>query len=176
MFLRDRSADAHATLDKCVGPLDTHTSYRRYVSGISAFRLPLEAELRPIVWPELFSGYTFQPLADLLVKDMSDLDLAAPQLLPRETSPLTFEGLVGTLYVLEGSALGSRLLYRRAEVLGMTASFGARHLAVQSAPSDQWRSFLTLLEAKPLDMELVLKSADATFKAAEKAFAILDAT
>ena len=101
MFLRDRSADAHATLDKCVGPLDTHASYRRYVAGVSTFRLPLEAELAPIVWPELFSGYTFQPLADLVVKDMGDLDWAAPQLLPRETLPMTFERLVGMLYVLE---------------------------------------------------------------------------
>ena len=74
------------------------------------------------------------------------------------------------------SALGSRLLYRRAEALGMTASFGARHLAVQSAPSDQWRSFLTLLEAKPLDIELVAQSAGATFRAAKKALTILDAT
>ncbi|MDW5317164.1 biliverdin-producing heme oxygenase [Rhizobium sp. PL01] len=175
MFLRDRSADAHASRDRLVGPLDTRGAYRRYVAGIAAFRLPLEAKLAPVVWSQVFAGYAFQPLGNLLAEDMIDLDLTAIRTESSDAGPMALEELVGTLYVVEGSALGSILLFRRAEALGMAATFGARHLAAQSMPGDQWRSYLTLLEARPLDMELVLEFVTATFQSAETAFASLEA-
>lgn len=174
MCLRDRTADAHASLDQLVGPFDTLDSYRRYVRGIAAFRLPLEAKLASVVWSEIAGGYRYQRLSDLLVEDIADLGLAPVPVAAPQPAALSFDELVGTLYVLEGSALGSRILYRRAQALGLTAGQGARHLAVQSQASEQWQSFLALLEAVPLDMELVIKSAIATFQAAENAFSDLD--
>jgi heme oxygenase len=79
--------------------------------------------------------------------------------------------LIGTLYVLEGSILGSQLLFRRAQALGLSATHGARHLALQSGGVDEWRRFLALLEAtEPFDLERAAAASLATFAAAESAF------
>jgi len=170
MYLRDRTAPAHDALDKLVGPFDSIESYRWYVSGIAAFRRPLEAELSSVVWSDLSPDYQLQRLGDLLVEDMNDLALIAGTVTTSVAAELVLEELLGTLYVVEGSALGSRILYRRAQALGMTDGHGARHLAVQSRPGPQWQSYLSVLETGTLDMELVALSATRTFQAAEQAF------
>ena len=59
--------------------------------------------------------------------------------------------LLGALYVLEGSALGARLIMKSAQALGLGATFGARHLAAQAGDALAWRSYLDLLLNAPLD-------------------------
>lgn len=44
--------------------------------------------------------------------------------------------MLGVLYVIEGSSLGARLLFRRAAAIGYSSNFGARHLAAQIARRD----------------------------------------
>ena len=78
---------------------------------------------------------------------------------------------MGMVYVLEGSGLGARVLFKRAEALGLTRDFGARHLAAQVASPDSWREFLAVLEhAEPLDMARVADASMLTFEHAERAF------
>ena len=79
-------------------------------------------------------------------------------------------GVLGTTYVLEGSTLGAKLLYRRAQALGLTDTFAARHLA-QQATANRWVPFLDLLEREPdLDMEAVIHAATVLFELARRAF------
>ena len=75
---------------------------------------------------------------------LSDLGVPLPAL---DACDLDLDGdaLYGVLYVLEGSALGSRVLFERAQALGLSATHGARHLA-QASAIDSWRNFLTHLE------------------------------
>lgn len=81
------------------------------------------------------------------------------------------EALMGTLYVLEGSILGSQVLLKRALQLGLSDTHGARHLALQSGGIDEWRRFLAVLEvAEPFDLERAATASLATFTAAERAF------
>lgn len=85
--------------------------------------------------------------------DLDDLGLA-----PSPTNPTVFEGSVdiptalGWLYVAEGSNLGAAFLLKAAAGLGLSADFGARHLA--AAPEGRglhWRTFTAALDALDLD-------------------------
>jgi heme oxygenase len=73
--------------------------------------------------------------------------------------------------VLEGSSLGARLLYRDAQKLGLNATFGARHLAQQSAGFETWRGFQTLLEsAEGIELRAAIAAANTAFETAKLSF------
>ena len=48
--------------------------------------------------------------------------------------------------MLEGSALGARILVKRAASLGFSDAFGARHLCAQTADPTAWSRFVELLD------------------------------
>ena len=169
--LRESTSQAHASLDRMVGSFDSLDAYRQYLRGISTFREAVERKLVSTVWPQQCDGWQAELFSNLIADDLRDLNVKpqlpvdAPDL---EESP---EVLLGMLYVLEGSALGARVLYKRAQQLGFDADFGARHLAVQSRRSDRWPAFLAVLEnADSIDMERVANASRATFQTAEQAF------
>jgi len=76
---------------------------------------------------------------------MQDLGLT-PSKAATFPRPLSDSALLGALYVVEGAALGARLLIKQAAALGFNAQFGARHLAQQTASNQEWATYLTLLE------------------------------
>ena len=157
-------------MDAAIGSFSDRTSYERYLKQMYAFRMPIERALDALAWPSHLGTWRARAIGDLIEADLRDLDLAVPRI---ETTDLDLDGdgLLGVLYVLEGSSLGSRLLYRRAEALGLSASFGARHLAQASGP-ESWRDFLGLLETQhELDLDEATAASLATFRAAEAAFA-----
>ena len=79
--------------------------------------------------------------------------------------------LLGTLYVLEGSTLGARLLVRRAAALGLDETNGAEHLKKQSSDLGNWNAFAALLDsAEDVDDEMMARAAMATFAHALNAF------
>lgn len=169
-LLRERTAEAHAAVDAAIGNFSDRASYERYLRQIYAFRMPIERALDGLAWPSQLGTWRAKAIGDLIEADLADLGLPVPQI---ETTGLDLggDGLLGVLYVLEGSSLGSRLLYRRAEALGLSASFGARHLAHASGP-ESWRDFLGLLEIQhDLDLDEATAASLATFRAAEAAFA-----
>jgi heme oxygenase (biliverdin-IX-beta and delta-forming) len=162
--LRERTTGAHAALDAAVGPLTDAAAYARYLRALHAFRAPAERVLAAACWSPA-------PIAALIAADMADLGIAPrPEMtLP---APRDRSGELGLAYVLEGSALGARLLQRQALALGLRADHGARHLAAQTHDLDGWRAFLATLEgAEPFDLDAAVGAAVAGFAAAERAFA-----
>ena len=169
-LLRERTAEAHAAVDAAIGSFSDRTSYGRYLQQIYAFRMPIERALDGFAWPSKFGTWRAKAIGELIEADLADLGLDVPDILSCGLD-LDGDGLLGVLYVLEGSSLGSRLLYRRAEALGLSAQFGARHLAYASGP-ESWRDFLGLLETQDeLDLEETTAASLATFRAAQAAFA-----
>ena len=77
---------------------------------------------------------------------MADLGLV-PRAPVSLNIPEDASALLGLAYVLEGSALGARLLYPEALALGLDGSRGARHLASQIADRTAWPSFCGVLDA-----------------------------
>lgn len=163
--LRAETADAHAALDAAVGPLDSLEAYRRYLRGLHAFRVTAEAQLDGAAWQPV-------ALAGLIAADMADL--AVPAQPPVALEVLEVAGpseALGLAYVLEGSALGARLLWRDAEALGLGAARGARHLAEQTADKARWPAFCAALDAAPdYDGRAAADAAARAFRAAMTAF------
>ncbi len=129
--LKEATSSAHAALDALVGGFATVGDYRRYLAGIAAFRLPVEAWLSNNALPPAFADWEPGLVRDELKADLADLETPEPGI-ARPFAPPEGEGVVGLLYVLEGSTLGARLLAKRAETLGFSADFGARHLFLQA--------------------------------------------
>jgi heme oxygenase len=66
--------------------------------------------------------------------------------------------------------LGAQLLLKRAHLLGLSADFGARHLALQAGTAN-WQMFLTILEGSPLfNIDDAVNAANRTFEAVQSAF------
>ncbi|MTE00034.1 heme oxygenase [Paracoccus sp. YIM 132242] len=131
--------DLHQTLDQGIGALGDAAAYGAFLSGSHAFRAALEPQLAQV------AGWQVQPLAPLIARDLADLGLPVPGASAALPLP-TPAARAGACYVLEGSALGGRLLARRAAALGFGPGHGARHLAAQTAFPPRWRAFLAWLE------------------------------
>jgi len=167
--LRERTAHAHSVVDAAVGAFADIEGYGRYLAAMYRFRTPIERDLEQLAWPAEMGDWRPRQVGAAIAQDLRDLGLEVPQLTARPS--LTDDGLMGTLYVLEGSILGSQVLLKRAQELGLSATRGARHLALQSGGIDEWRGFLALLEvAEPFDLDRATAASLATFAAAESAF------
>jgi heme oxygenase len=177
MRLKDLTAAAHARLDTHVdqaGFFASQRGYRQYLLATWHARADLEAQLDRSNAASVFPLWPQRRLRDLLLRDLADIGppdherAATP-----EDPPLHVAAMLGTLYVLEGSALGARLIERRVAHLGMTAEFGARHLARQTTRNAAWASFLEVLEQTVLPSEReddCVSSALATFDRFERAY------
>ena len=171
--LRQRTAAAHTAVDEAIGGFGTIESYKAYLRSIAAFRRPLEAALERANWPDALGDWRPRRVGAAIAADLDDLGVRAGE---RESdglaAPVSGDRLFGTAYVLEGSALGARLLFERAQALGLSATFGARHLALQSGSIDSWRTFLARLEdADPFDFDGALEGSLWAFDHARQAFA-----
>lgn len=91
----------------------------------------------------------------LIEKDLADLGAASDTNAPSPIEPLDLADLpraLGWLYVAEGSNLGAAFLLKEAARLGLSQSFGARHLAApEGGRGLYWRNFTAALDA--LDLE-----------------------
>jgi heme oxygenase (biliverdin-IX-beta and delta-forming) len=157
-LLRSDTREIHQRLDDHVGGFETREDYADFVERSLRFRAV--AELSCSGYP----AWTPLLLADDLRHDLGDLGLS-PASGPVEGLDLpTSAAKLGGLYVLEGSALGARLLMRRAESLGLTDQYGARHLAHQTGDATRWKRFVAVLDRDDEDPEAVLAGALAVFE------------
>ncbi len=167
-LLRERTARLHALVDSVVGAFDTLADYRHYLAGIHRFRADMEAVIGD------FRGENgWQPcrVAAQAEQDLRDLGVPPLSAIAHEQMADTPSGRFGALYVLEGSALGARILYQRAVMLGLSAEAGARHLAAQAQGVENWRGFLDLLDrADPFDLDAAADGAERVFRHAVRSF------
>jgi heme oxygenase len=170
LALREASHDIHERLDATVGEWADLAAYRVYLSAMAAFRIGVESALSRLDWPETWP-YRPAPLGPDLRSDLADLGLTLPLVTEPSLTLPGPSGLLGALYVLEGSAFGARILRRRAAELGLDDGFGARHLGRMAGEGGSWRAFLGVLEAEPAyDPEEAGAGAEATFRAALRCF------
>jgi heme oxygenase len=149
--LRAGTSALHQQLDDAAGEFDSLATYGRFVQRTHRFRSAVESWLET----QADDQWLVDPVAHLAAADLSDLGLEAEAQAARR---------LGVFYVLEGSALGARLLVRRAEALGLSEAHGARHLSHQAADHERWRRFVHLLGAVPTDwQDDVLTGANSAF-------------
>jgi heme oxygenase len=141
---------AHARVEAIIqsaGLLDSLSGYRRFLAATWVLRQQHETQLDAAGAAGLWPLWPSRRISMLAARDMADLGIAAPEQPAQLHAALTVGELLATLYVLEGSSLGARLIARSVGALGLTAGYGARHLHAQAGDASAWRSFLALLEA-----------------------------
>lgn len=151
-FALKRATDAaHRRVEGVVQAASMFASregYHRYLAATFKMRAEFERLLDVAgaaqIWPE----WPRRRIAALVAHDITDLGKIAPQTreLPENfTCRLDAGELVAILYVLEGSALGARVLVKLASEIGLSAGYGARHLFTQAGDRDAWRSFTAMM-------------------------------
>lgn len=161
--LREATHDAHVALEDEIGDLADRQAYVRYVRGLAAFRASLEPALeRPA---SALPGFRMTVLAPLLAQDLNDLG-ETPVALPAPPDMAAPADVLGALYVLEGSALGARVLIKKVEALGFGPTHGARHLSHQASSLDAWRRLVQILDAGDWSTPRAIASANAAFRLA----------
>ena len=169
-MLRERTSAAHSAVDAAIGAFGDLTGYTAYLQSIAAFRQPLERQWAAFACPPGLAGGRPTAVGAAISADLVDLGVP-PSSRPAGDLALRGDGLFGALYVLEGSALGARLLFERAKTLGLSSEFGARHLALLSRSIEGWRGFLDRLEAaEPFDIDQAVETSVAVFARARAAF------
>ena len=168
-FLRDETSELHRELDAIVGVFSSRSEYARFLQGTYRHRAPVEAALLNATAVGA-SSWRPRKLIPELEADLADLALPLPTAEPFHLSN-DMAAFLGAAYVLEGSALGARVLVKGVGVLGFGPEHGARYLSVQGGSLDSWRTLLVALEG--LDRQawdVAAQAARAVFVHAIQAF------
>ena len=149
--LRDRTRSAHERVEARVDAparLADRAAYRGWLELLLGFHAATDAVLEA-----RFAGTGLPPSGrvrrlerDLAALGASEADVAA---VPR-LDPAWIAGgasACGTLYVVEGSALGGAVLGRRARAaLGVTPLSGAAFFSGAGSPAPRWRAVCAVLD------------------------------
>jgi heme oxygenase len=138
------------TIIRAAGMFDTVAGYKRYLRASWRLRVQHEEQLDRCGAAEVWPEWPGRRIASLVAQDLVDVGLSPAQPPPQLDANLSRSELLATLYVLEGSSLGARVLVRLVSVLGLSATCGARHLQAQAGDTTSWRSFVTTLETAPV--------------------------
>jgi heme oxygenase len=144
--LREACAKSHRELDERLGALDLRLlhDYRTFLEISAAALLPLEAALVSARVERMFPDWDRRSRSDAILADIARLGgIVCPSSAPEA---LGSGGILGTMYVLEGSRLGARVLLRRALQSPHIEVLGARAYLSHGVGSDFWQSFNATLE------------------------------
>ena len=167
-LLRQATAAHHRRLDAGLAlgcATLTRERYAAFLEGSLRVLLVLEPALRP--WP---AAYDASPRIECLREDLRALDADADPARPPIDVPVDVAGAFGAAYVVEGSALGGRVLAPMVQrVLG--ASTAVSYLRLRGeATQPHWTAWLARLRtfdegARPGDRDVCCAMACATFGA-----------
>ncbi|PYY67653.1 biliverdin-producing heme oxygenase [Pseudomonas jessenii] len=142
--------EPHTKLDALVkahAPFETQANFARFVVAQYLFQSELvslynDAELTAIV-PDLPARCR----ADAAKADLADLDTDVPAPVAGALKNPTKAQALGWIFVSEGSKLGAAFLIKRAVGLGLSETFGARHLGEPAGGrAEGWKSFVKTLD------------------------------
>jgi heme oxygenase len=142
--------EPHSKLDALVkahSPFETPANFARFVVAQYLFQSELvslynDAELTAIV-PDLPARCR----ADAARADLADLDTEVPEPVAGALKNPTKAEALGWIFVSEGSKLGAAFLIKRAVGLGLSETFGARHLGEPAGGrAEGWKSFVKTLD------------------------------
>ncbi len=142
--------EPHTKLDALVkahSPFETQANFARFVVAQYLFQSELvslynDAELTAIV-PDLPARCR----ADAAKADLADLDTDVPATVAGALKNPTKAQALGWIFVSEGSKLGAAFLIKRAVGLGLSETFGARHLGEPAGGrAEGWKSFVKTLD------------------------------
>jgi heme oxygenase (biliverdin-IX-beta and delta-forming) len=145
--LREACAKSHRRLDDRLGVLDLRRlhDYRTFLEISATALLPLEAALVSARVERLFPDWERRSRSRAILADIARLGgIVRASSAPDE---LGLGGILGTMYVLEGSRLGAGILLRQALESPHLEVLEARAYLSHGVGAHLWQSFLAPLES-----------------------------
>ena len=156
--LKETTHETHDRLDKSImahRPFESQARYGLFLKVQHQFHREIDALYSNPLLDKLLPDLAGRRRLSMIEQDLADLGIAAPS---SETAPIFANSAdmdpptaLGWLYVAEGSNLGAAFLLKAAQGLGLSETFGARHLA--AAPEGRglhWKTFSAALNGVSL--------------------------
>lgn len=170
--LKSRTHAAHDRLDKAImagDPFADRDRYGLFLTVQQPFHRDIDALYDDPRLAALLPGLGERRRLGQIEQDLIDMGLPipAPSAPPRFGAGADLATALGWLYVAEGSNLGAAFLFKLALKLGLSETFGARHLAGHpDGRANHWRQFTAALDAvdlSPAQEAAVVAGAEAAF-------------
>lgn len=149
--------EPHARLDALVkahAPFETRESFARFVVAQYSFQSELVALYNDPALIEIFPDLAARCRAVQAQQDLADLETEVPAPVAGAISNPSRAAALGWLFVSEGSKLGAAFLIKRAVGLGLSETFGARHLGEPAGGrAEGWKQFVRILDNLELSAE-----------------------
>ncbi|MGC8113575.1 biliverdin-producing heme oxygenase [Metapseudomonas otitidis] len=150
--------EPHSRLDALVkshDPFGKREHFARFVAAQYLFQVDLAGLYADASLGQLFEDLPARARHEQAKADLADLGHPLPAVEGEApTVGLSLGAALGWLFVSEGSKLGAAFLYKRAEGLGLSDTFGARHLGEPAGGRAQgWKAFVATLDGLALDAE-----------------------
>lgn len=147
----------HTELDALVKshkPFDSRESFARFVVAQYLFQSELQALYNDPQLIAIVPDLAQRCRAEQARRDLADLDTDVPAPLPGALQGPSLGQALGWIFVSEGSKLGAAFLIKRAVALGLSDSFGARHLGEPAGGrAEGWKQFTRILDNLALSAE-----------------------
>ncbi|NWE42330.1 biliverdin-producing heme oxygenase [Pseudomonas yamanorum] len=149
--------EPHTKLDALVkahAPFETQANFARFVVAQYLFQSELVALYNDPELIKLVPDLAERCRAEAARLDLGDLDTEVPAPVAGAVKNPSKAEALGWLFVSEGSKLGAAFLIKRAVGLGLSETFGARHLGEPAGGrAEGWKSFTRTLDALELTAE-----------------------
>lgn len=162
----------HTELDALVkshAPFETRESFARFVVAQYLFQNELKALYSDPALIAIVPDLAERCRAEQAALDLADLDTALPEPCAGALQSPSLGEAMGWIFVSEGSKLGAAFLIKRAVVLGLSDSFGARHLGEPvGGRAEGWKQFTRILDGLQLSAEEEAKAEQGAVAAFER--------
>lgn len=150
--------EPHSRLDQLVKSHDPFASPERFAHFVAAqylFQRDLQALYNDPELTRLIADLPQRCRVEQARLDLADLQRDLPQGDERIRGQAMGTGeALAWLFISEGSKLGAAFLLKRMPALGLSETFGARHLAEPEGGRAQgWKAFTAVLDSIELDAE-----------------------
>jgi heme oxygenase len=149
--------EPHTKLDALVkahAPFETQANFARFVVAQYLFQSELVALYNDPELIKLVPDLAERCRADAAKLDLADLETEVPAPVAGAVQNPSKAQALGWLFVSEGSKLGAAFLIKRAVGLGLSETFGARHLGEPAGGrAEGWKSFTRTLDGLELSAE-----------------------
>ncbi len=171
LYLKENCRTTHDSVDHLVmsvKPFDTIENYTRFLQLQAVFHQIVDG-----IYKDQLLNQGIEDLAELaryeeVLKDLKDLQANTKDITQTLPIPQGKE-VLGWLYCAEGSNIGAAFLYKAAQhKLGLTAEYGARHLAPHAeGRAKHWKDFCDQFN----QIDITVEDRAAALKGALDAFA-----
>lgn len=149
--------EPHTKLDALVkahAPFETQANFARFVVAQYLFQSELVALYNDPELIKIVPDLAERCRAEAAKLDLGDLDTEVPAPVAGAVKNPSKAEALGWLFVSEGSKLGAAFLIKRAVGLGLSETFGARHLGEPAGGrAEGWKSFTRTLDALEFSAE-----------------------